>query len=192
VFSSTWGLSAMLDPEPSDEMLVTLAAYGLFMLNWSLLETVIEVAIAKRLELHPLEGNIVTSSLAFQSRSSILRSLLDLDTRKEAKEAQKLINTIVQEANRNAIIHGQVFVAGSHHLRFIHRKANDAISAKCIEVDSDSMRERANSLKEHIVRLQELLSISDDALHEFGLISQKLAIKSATSPKPPNSKNSEL
>jgi hypothetical protein len=176
----------------SDEMTVTLAAYGLFMLNWSLLETVIEVAIMKRLELHPLEGNIVTSSLSFQARSSILRSLLELDVGKEAKEAQRLIGTIVQEANRNAIIHGQVFVAGSHHLRFIHRKTDSGISAKCIEVDSDSMQQRATALKENIVRLQELLSVPDDLLHEFGLISQKLVIKSATSPKPPKSRNSEL
>jgi hypothetical protein len=115
-----------------------------------------------------------------------------LDATKEAKEAQGLINTIVQEANRNAIIHGQVFVAGSHHLRFIHRKTETTISAKCIEVDSDSMQKRASTLKENIIRLQELLSVSDDLLHEFGMISQRLAIKSATSPKPPNSKNSEL
>lgn len=182
----------MPDPEVSEEMLVTLAAYGLFMLNWSLLETVIEVAIAKRLELHPLEGNIVTSSLAFQARSSILRSLLELDASKEAKEAQTLIGTIVKEANRNAIIHGQVFVAGSHHLRFIYRKTDNSLSAKCIEVDADSMQKRATNLKENVIRLQDLLSVSNDLLHEFGKISQILAIKSATSPKPPNSKNSAL
>jgi hypothetical protein len=154
----------MLDPEPSDEMVVTLAAYGLFMLNWSLLETVIEVAIMKRLQLRPLEGNIVTSSLTFQARSSILRSLLEVDASKEAKEAQGLIKTIVQEASRNAIAHGQVFVAGSHHLRFIHRKTDNAISAKCIEVDADSMQKRASTLKENIIRLQELLSVSDDLM----------------------------
>lgn len=172
----------MLDPEPSDEMLVTLAAYGLFMINWSLFETVIEVAIMKRLQLHPLEGNIVTSSLTFQARSNILRSLLELDVSKEAKEAQKLISTVVQEAKRNAIAHGQVFVAGSHHLRFIHRKTDAAISAKCIEVDADSMQKRASTLRENIIRLQELLSVSDDLMHEFGNISQRLAIKPVTSP----------
>jgi hypothetical protein len=182
----------MLDPEPSDEMLVTLAAYGLFMLNWSLLETVIEVAIMKRLELHPLEGNIVTSGLNFQARSSILRSLLSLDESKESKEARQLINTIVTEANRNAIIHGQVFVAGHHHLRFIHRKTADVISAKCIEVDADSMQKRASILRDNITRLQSLLSVSDELLHGFGNISQRLAIKSATLPQLPNSKNSEL
>jgi 2-keto-3-deoxy-galactonokinase len=150
----------MLDPEPSDEMLVTLAAYGL------------------------------TSSLSFQARSSILRSLLELDESKGAKEAKALIGTIVKEANRNAIIHGQVFVAGSHHLRFIYRKTDDSLSAKCIEVDCDSMQKRASTLRQNIIRLQELLSVPDDLLHEFGRISQMLAIKSAMSPRPPNSKNS--
>jgi 2-keto-3-deoxy-galactonokinase len=150
----------MLDPEPSDEMVVTLAAYGLFMVNWSLLETIIEVAIMKRLELNPLEGNIVTSSLSFQARSSILRSLLELDESKEAREAKTLIGTIVKEANRNAIIHGQVFVAGSHHLRFIYRKTDDSLSAKCIEVDCDSMQKRATSLRQNIVRLQVCIDVA--------------------------------
>jgi hypothetical protein len=95
-----------------EAMIVTLASYGLFMLNWSLLETVLEVAIAKRVDLHPLEGNIVTASLGFQARASILRSFLALDTRQESKDAIKVIDTATQEANRNTIIHGQVFAEG--------------------------------------------------------------------------------
>jgi hypothetical protein len=183
-----------MTPAPSvedipDTMVVTLASYGLFMLNWSLLETVIEVAIAKRLELHALEGNIVTASLGFQARASILRSFLALDTGTNSKEAIKVINDATQEANRNAIIHGQVFAEGET-LSFVYRKVDHGLTAKRITVDSTSMLERAGKLKESIIRLQSLLSISDDDLHEFGKIGQIAAMRAGTSPKPPNSKNS--
>jgi hypothetical protein len=184
----------MATPVPSVEdipaaMVVTLASYGLFMLNWSLLETVIEVAIAKRLELYPLEGNIVTASLGFQARANILRTFLALDTRQESKDAIKAIETAAQEANRNTIIHGQVF-AEDENLSFVHRKVADGLTAKRVTVNSDSMLERASKLKDNTVRLQSLLAISDDDLREFSKIGQIAAIKAETSPRQPNSKNS--
>jgi hypothetical protein len=186
----------MAIPVPSvdeipETMIVTLASYGLFMLNWSLLETVIEVAIAKRLELYPLEANIVTASLGFQSRVSILRSFLALDNRPEAKEALKVIETATNEANRNTIIHGQVFAEGET-LSFVHRKVAHELTAKRITVDSDSMLERASKLKNSVIKLQSLLPVSDDEMHEFSKIGQIAAIKAETSPKAPSSKNSEL
>jgi hypothetical protein len=192
VSSSTWGLFAMTAPSVDEiprTMILTLAAYGLFMLNWSLLETVLEVAIMKRLELHPLEGTIVTASLGFQSRASILRSFLALDTTQESKDAIKEINTATQEANRNTIIHGQVFAEGET-LSFVHRRVDQGLTAKRVIVDSTSMLQRASRLKESVIRIQSLLSISDDDLHEFGNIGQRLAISSETSPSPPSSKTS--
>lgn len=161
-------------------MLVTLAAYGLFMVTWSIFETTLEVAIQKRLKLHPLEGNIVTGGLAFLSRSSILRSLLALDKSKESKEASKLINSMVTDANRNAIIHGHVHVGGDHTLKFVHRKTADKLSAKSVIVDKDSMLSRTSLLRRRIEMLQSLLSVSNEELQEFGNIGQILANKSST------------
>ena len=161
-------------------MLVTLAAYGLFMVNWSLFETIIEVAIQKRLELHPIEGNIITSSLQFQARSGILRSLLALDKSAEAAEASKLIGTMVTDANRNAIIHGHVHVNGDHELKFVHRKAAEKLSATSVVVDMNSMQLRASKLRISIMKLQSLLSVSNVDMQEFGNIGQILANKSST------------
>lgn len=172
-----------------EAMVVTLASYGLFMLNWSLLETVLEVAIAKRVALHPLEGNIITASLGFQARASILRSFLALDSNQEAKDAIKVIDAATAEANRNTIIHGQVFAEGET-LSFVYRRVDHELTAKRITVNSASMLQRASKLKESIVKLQSLLSISDDDLREFAKIGQLAAIKAETSPRPPNSKNS--
>jgi hypothetical protein len=62
---------------------------------------------------------------------------------------------------------------------------DQSLTAKRVTVDSNSMLERAHKLKESVVKIQSLLSISDDDLHEFGNISQNLAIRDETSPKPP-------
>jgi hypothetical protein len=171
----------MTDSPPSDTvqelMIMTLAGYGLFMLNWSLLESVIEVAIMKRVELHPLEGTIITASLGFQARSNILKSFLALDTSEQSKEAIKVLTAAADDANRNMIIHGQVFPEGDS-LTFVFRKVGHKLTAKKITLDSDSMREKASRLREHIVKLQSLLSISDDEMHEFGRIGIIAASKS--------------
>jgi hypothetical protein len=172
----------MTESPPADDdilnelMITTLAGYGLFMLNWSLLETVIEVAIQKRVELHPLEGAIITSSLGFQARANILKSFLSLDASEQSKEAIKVITAAADDANRNMIIHGQVFAEGER-LTFVFRKIGNTFTAKKITLDSDSMREKASRLKDHVVRLQSLLSISDDDLHEFGKIGMIAASK---------------
>lgn len=156
---------------------MTLAGYGLFMLNWSLLETVIEVAIMKRVELHPLEGAIVTASLGFQTRFSILKSFLALDKSEQSKEAVKVLTAAADDANRNTIIHGHVFPEGDS-LTFVLRKTGNSFTAKKITLDSVSMREKASRLREHIVKLQSILSVSDDDLHEFG----KIGIIAASKP----------
>jgi hypothetical protein len=122
-------------------------------------------------------------------RASILRSFLALDTRQEAKDAIKVIDTATIEANRNTIIHGQVFADGET-LSFVYRKVDHGLTAKRITADSASMLERAGKLKENIIKLQSLLSISDDDLHEFGNIGQIAAVKAETSASRPNSKSS--
>jgi hypothetical protein len=56
----------MPNPKPSGFMLPhtpTIAAYGLFLLAWSLYEIVTEVAIAKLLKLDDVRGSIVTSGI---------------------------------------------------------------------------------------------------------------------------------
>jgi hypothetical protein len=139
-------------------------------------KTVIEVAITKRVELHPLEGAIITSSLGFQARSNILKSLLALDAGEQSEAAIKVVTAAADDANRNMIIHGQVFAEGES-LTFVFRKTGHTFTAKKITLDSDAMREKAGRLKDHVVKLQSLLSISDDDLHEFGKIGMIAASK---------------
>jgi hypothetical protein len=130
-------------------MLTTLSAYGQFMLYWSLLEIIIEVAIMKRIAVHPLEGAIVTASLGFQARSNILKSLLALDKSAQSEEAIKVITAAANDANRNTIIHGHVFANGDQ-LTFVSRKIGHSFSAKRLTLDADTMTEKGLKLGEHI------------------------------------------
>ena len=54
-------------------------AYGLFMISWSVLETTIEAAIMKQLQLDSQRTLIITTSMQFRQRVNILCSLLELN-----------------------------------------------------------------------------------------------------------------
>jgi hypothetical protein len=149
------------------KILTTLSAYGQFMVFWSVLEVLIEVAIMKRIAVPPLEGAIITASLGFQARSNILKSLLALDKSAQSEEAIKAITAAAADANRNTIIHGHVFAKGDQ-LTFVLRKIGQSFSAKRLTLDADAMTEKVSRLVEHIGKLQSLLSVSDDDLQEFG------------------------
>jgi len=173
-------------PPATDEMVLILAAYGLFMINWSLFESVLEAAIAKRVGLDVVEGNIVTAGLAFERRASILRGLLAMNNKPPG--AGKLINEITQEARRNSIIHGHVFVEeDGKKIIFVKRSVEQELKANKQEFDHVSMLAHARALREKIQKLQSLLEITEEDLSEFSNIGQSLANKSATSPKPPSS-----
>jgi hypothetical protein len=172
----------------SDDAVHILAAYGLFMVNWSLFEITLEVGIMKQVELHPVEGTIVTPGLQIERRASILRSLLAIHGEK-FKETITLINQVVAQAKRNSIIHGHVFFGGDgKEIKFVQRNTDQKLTAKSVSFDAKAMLAHAASLREKIVRLQELLSISNSDLEEFAKVGLILTNKSETSHKQPNSK----
>jgi hypothetical protein len=173
----------------SDDAVHILAAYGLFMVNWSLFEITLEVGIMKQVELHPVEGTIVTSGLQIERRASILRSLLAIHGEKKFKETIMLINQVVAQAKRNSIIHGHVFFGGDgKEIKFVQRNTDQKLTAKSVSFDAKAMLAHAASLREKIVSLQELLSISNSDLEEFAKVGLILTNKSETSHKQPNSK----
>jgi hypothetical protein len=162
-----------------------LAAYGLFMTTWAVLEVVIEVAITKQLGLDGTRGNIVTSGLQFERRASILRSLLALHGTTHA-QAIKLITQITQDARRNTLTHGLVRVS-QETLDFVKRETVNSLKATKITFTTVDLVAHVQKVNGSIMKLQELLGITDADLEEFSIIAENLANKSATSPKPPNS-----
>jgi hypothetical protein len=57
----------------------------------------------------------------------------------------------------------------------VHRKTDQALTAKTVSLDSGEMTEKGTRLKESIIKLQSLLAVSNEDLLEFGNISLILA-----------------
>lgn len=164
-------------------------AYGLFLMIWGVFETIIEVAIARQLGIDFLRGNIVTSGLAFERRASVLRSLLALHGERHA-EPIKLITQIAQEASRNALIHGMVFV-GEKELTFVKRDTSQELRVTEKTFSVEGLLKHVTSIRIKVEQLQPLLSVSDDDLHAFGTAARNLSKRSSTSPHAPASKASK-
>lgn len=117
------------------------AALGHFVIGWSSIEAVVEVAIKKQLRLKPLESSIVTARLQFRSRSMILMSLLNLDPTKNA-EAITVLKEIRVIQERNDILHS--IVGGSESvIWFNRRKTEDTFKSKIETYDANRLSDVA-------------------------------------------------
>lgn len=175
-----------------------LAAYGTFMVTWSGFEATLEMGIMKRTKMRPVVSSLVTSGLPFERRASILRSLLSGDPDKakigDYKEAVRLINSITQEAERNHLIHGLVFLGlkdKKPSLGFVKRITDQEFKGKWKEFTSDSMYKICESISKKTERLQDLLEISPEDAALFSNIGLILSNRLRTSPMPPDDKDSE-
>lgn len=84
-------------------------SYGLFMVAWSVLESVIQAEIMKQLKVNEHKAVLVTSKLQFYPRMELLCGLLELhgDTH---KETISLLRKIEGFAERNTLVHGLIVV----------------------------------------------------------------------------------
>ncbi|MGN6150748.1 MAG: hypothetical protein ACTHOH_01910 [Lysobacteraceae bacterium] len=144
-------------------------ALGAFMIAWSSFETVIEVAIKNQLGVNDQVGEITTSSLGFMSKSSILTSLLQLSNPKH-EEAIKLLNQIVGDAKRNAIVHGRVFMDTDGKITFIKSNVSSSYRAKKATFTPEELNNHALKLSSDAAAFQSLLGISESDLANFAHI----------------------
>jgi hypothetical protein len=110
--SGQWGMPA--------DMLA--AALGHFVMAWSSVEAVIEVAIKKQLRLKPLESSVVTAGLQFKARCSILMSLLNREPEKYA-DAIAALKAMKNIQDRNDILHS--VIGGSKTVIWFNRRRTD-------------------------------------------------------------------
>ena len=141
-------------------------ALGFFMVAWSSLETVLEVAIKKELGVTDKMAEITTSSLGFMSKSSILTSLLKLHDAKH-ESAIALLNNIVGEAKRNAIVHGRIFMNPEGSITFVKSNVSNSYRAKKITFSSVELNNHAAKLSSNTMQLQQLLNIDESELVAF-------------------------
>lgn len=172
----------MLLVPPSKAYLIS---YGLFMVTWSVFETILDVTIAREAGLKPPQSIIVTSGLGFERKASIARSLLALH-KPQNEKAISLINKITQEASRNSLVHGIVFV-GQNAIEFIKCDTDQSLKVKSKKFKDDELASLVASICGMIDQLQIELSVSNEDLAKYGDSLKSLVTKAPTSPKPPSS-----
>jgi len=153
----------------------TLAAYGLFMATWSLLEIVIEVAIAKQLSIGFLEGNIITSGMGYEQRASILRSLLARHS-PEFDDVRALLTEVTRDARRNTMAHGHIRVSETT-IEFIKRSTKERLTATKAEFSTVGMVQHLDVLNQRIKVIQSRLGVTDHDLEAFAKIGHHLTNK---------------
>ena len=92
-----------------------------------------------------------------------------------------------QEAGRNHLIHGHVFVP-PNALVFVRRDTSQSFTAKRRDMDIPAFDRTINTINAMIGELQVELGVTDDDLHAFANTGLSLASKSPTSPQAPASK----
>lgn len=150
-----WGM-----PEPK------LAEWlGYFIMAWSLIEAAIEVGIGKQLGTEPLESSIVTAGLMFRARASILMSLLNRDSSKNA-EAISILKIIEQIEDRNDILHSTIGGSASQ-IWFNRRKTKRKFSSKIERYNQIRLKSTVLEVSDLSARLMAALGISKDEYLSF-------------------------
>ena len=141
------------------------AGYGYFMVSWAQFEAVIEVTIMRETKMEAVPAIIVCSGLAFERKASIARSLLAL--RGDAgKPAIDLINKIVSEAERNALLHSLADVQPKR-LELLRRSTDQKLVVKSKAFDGPGMQAKVSALRARIGELKSVLGISDADLKNY-------------------------
>lgn len=148
----------------SSEQAKLLQMYGLFMATWSVLESVIQAAIMKELEVSPTKAVIITGKLQFNPRAQLLISLLKLREQPN-QEAIKLLNKMEGFAHRNTIVHGLMVIGESDKLTFV--KYEGGASMKQTFTPSDMLK-HLEALGDRVIKLQNELDVRDSDIQLIG------------------------
>lgn len=166
-------------------------ALGFFVVGWSILEAVLEVAIAKQLKLSAVDGSIVTAGLQFKARATMLMGLLSRNPAKNA-DAIATLKTIMNRGDRNDLIHSVIGWDGDH-LVFNRRKSDGALKVKRIYYGREELMKLCLEFSGLAEDLKSQLGISDRQHVTFLQRAHNAAAKAGKSPSPPkSSKTSRL
>lgn len=138
-------------------------AYGLFMISWSVLETTIEAAIMKQLQLDSQRTLIITTSMQFRQRVNILCSLLELNdpNNENYKDAIKLLKKIERDAKRNMLVHGHIIVGVPGELTFVKSNIVDGYNANRATFNQRQLLEHITRITNKTDQLSGLLGVTD-------------------------------
>jgi hypothetical protein len=131
--------------------------YGMFMITWSIVDSVVQAAIMKNLGIAASDAVILTGKMQFNPRVQLLCALLkrEGDTH---KDAIKLLNKTEGFSQRNTLVHGNIIVGVPDVLTFV--KYDGGASTRQ-SFSADNMLKHVSALNNRIVTLQQLLKITD-------------------------------
>jgi len=138
--------------------------YGLFMVAWSTLESLLQTAIMKELNISPTNAVIITGKLQFQPRAQLLINLLKENPSCD-KEAIRLIQKMEGFAHRNTIVHGLIVVGDPERLTFVKYDGGGSVKQS---FTPEIMAKHIMGLNERTEKLQGLLGILDSDLQLIG------------------------
>lgn len=148
----------------SDDHSKLLHLYGIFMCAWSALESVLQAAIMKELDVSATKAVIITGKMQFNPRAQLLANLLK-HSEHPNKEAITLINKMEGFAHRNTIVHGLMVVGEPDKLTFV--KYDGGASLKQTFTPTDLLK-HVRGLNDRIIKLQALLDVSESDLESIG------------------------
>lgn len=141
--------------------------YGTFMVAWSVLETVIEAAIMKQLQIDAPRTLIITTSMQFRQRINVLCALLEMS--ESGHDATiKLLRKIEKDSKRNMLVHGHIVVGVPGQLTFVKSNIADGYIAKRVTFTASELRLHLLRLTEKTELLQTHLGISNDDIQSIG------------------------
>ncbi len=150
-----------------------------------MVEGTLEVAVAKQLNLAPLEGSIVTSGLQFRAKAVLLQALLNRDPAN--KEALKVVKELLNFSDRNDLLHG----IAMHHpdgIQVVRRSNNGVFRSVELAYPMPVLRDLILKVGAMAQGLQDALGISADDYRAFLRAAHNAQTKPSTSPSPPSSK----
>ena len=142
--------------------------YGLFMVAWSVADGVVQAALMKELNLSSIKAQIVTTSMQFRQRTSILCSLLGLHGERH-RDAIRLLQKIEKNARRNMLVHGHIVVGVPGELTFVKCSATEdaGFKSKKASFTAESLKRHINLLTGSTNRLQIFLEVTDNDIQQL-------------------------
>ncbi|MDN7858334.1 hypothetical protein QZM81_21280 [Burkholderia cepacia] len=137
--------------------------YGLFMVAWSVADTVIQAATMKKLGTGAEDAVRDTAGKTFHPRVERLRKLLEQegDTHKEAIE---LLQNFQKMAHRNTLAHGNIIVGVPGQFTFINY-GKSGLEKQTFT--TEDFKKHVNDLNNRTAELQRLLQVTDADLQQI-------------------------
>jgi hypothetical protein len=160
-------------------------ALGLFYINWTKVELLIDCAISVSLNISATQTHLITASIDFGRRAQWLRALIVEKKPKEQGKILRALNSIQNDSKRNVFAHSYLS-SGETSVTFVERVPFGRFTIKTHRYDWNGFKAHVDGIANHCAALQEALGISDSELSSFAQVAISMASKRTVSPDPPN------